>query len=50
MMRWSWLVIAVPSIGIMMFTLFKLIRGIKRMTGLGLEQVLNGVEEPSESK
>jgi hypothetical protein len=45
MMRWSWLVIALPSMGIMMFALFKLMGGIKRMTGLELEQVLNGAEE-----
>ena len=45
MMRWSWLVIAMPNMGIMMFTLFKLVGGIKRMTGLELEQVLKGTEE-----
>lgn len=45
MMRWSWLVIALPSIAIMMIALFKLVSGIKSMTGLGLEQVLRGAEE-----
>ena len=45
MMRWSWLVIAVPSMAIMMVALFKLMSGIKRMTGLELEQVLHGAEE-----
>ncbi len=45
MMRWSWVVIAVPSMAIMMVALFKLINGIKRMTGLELEQVLHGAEE-----
>jgi len=45
MMAWSWVVIAFPSIGIMMYALWKLIGGIKQMTGLGLEQVLHGAEE-----
>jgi len=45
MMAWSWIVIAVPSIVIMMVALFKLMGGIKRMTGLELEQVLHGAEE-----
>ncbi len=44
MMAWSWPVIAVPSIAIMMVALFKLMGGIKRMTGLELEQVLHGAE------
>lgn len=47
MMRWSWVVIAVPSMGIMMVALFKLMGGIKRLTGLELEQVLHGAEEKS---
>ena len=45
MMAWSWVVIAVPSIAIMMVALFKLMGGIKSMTGLELEQVLHGAEE-----
>lgn len=45
MMAWSWIVIAVPSMAIMMFALFKLMGGIKRMTGLELEQVLHDAEE-----
>lgn len=45
MMRWSWVVIAVPSVAIMMVALYKLIGGIKRMTGLELEQVINGAED-----
>lgn len=45
MMRWSWVIIAVPSVAIMMVALYKLIGGIKRMTGLELEQVLHGAEE-----
>ncbi|MEO0510166.1 MAG: VC0807 family protein [Verrucomicrobiota bacterium] len=49
MMAWSWAVIAIPSIALMMFTLFKLVSGIKRMTGLELEQVLQGSEESKKS-
>jgi hypothetical protein len=45
MMGLSFPVIAVPSIAIMMFALFKLMNGIKRMTGLEMEQVLHGAEE-----
>lgn len=45
MMAWSWPVIAVPGIVIMMLTLYRLIRGIKAMTGLGLEQVIHGAED-----
>ena len=42
MMAWSWPIIAVPSMLIMVITLILLIKGIKRMTGLGLEEVLKG--------
>lgn len=49
MFGWSMLVIAVPSMAIMMFALFKLMGGIKRMTGLELEQVLHGAEEKDET-
>lgn len=45
MMGWSLVVIAVPSMAIMMVALFKLMGGIKRLTGLELEQVLRGAEE-----
>lgn len=45
MMAWSWIVISVPSLAIMMLALFKLMGGIKRMTGLELEQVLHGAED-----
>lgn len=44
MMGWSFVVIAVPSMAIMMFALFKLMAGIKRMTGLELEQVIQGAD------
>lgn len=44
MMFWSFIVIAGPSMIIMMFALFKLMSGIKQMTGLELEQVIHGAE------
>jgi intracellular septation protein A len=42
MMAWSWPVIAIPSMAIMMVALMQLLGGIKKMTGLELEDVLNG--------
>jgi hypothetical protein len=44
MMAWSWPIIAVPSMVIMMFALMKLLKGIKVMTGLELDDVLRGAE------
>jgi len=40
MMFWSWPVIAGPSMLIMMFALLRLLKGIKQMTGLTLEEVM----------
>lgn len=37
----SWPVIALPSTVIMLFVLFRLIKGIERITGLKMEEVLN---------
>lgn len=51
MMAWSWPVIVIPSMVIMMVALGMLLRGIKKMTGLQLEDVLHGAppkEEPQE--
>jgi len=45
MMAWSWPVIAVPSMIIMMVALMQLLGGIKKMTGLELEEVLHGAQE-----
>ena len=45
MMMWSWPVIVVPSMIIMMIALWMLLGGIKKMTGLGLEEVLHGAEK-----
>lgn len=44
MMLWSWPVIAIPSMAIMMVALMQLLRGIKTMTGLELEEVLHGAQ------
>jgi hypothetical protein len=45
MMKWSFVVIAVPSMAIMMVALMKLFKGIKQMTGLELEEVLHGAQK-----
>jgi hypothetical protein len=42
MMTWSWPVIVIPSMAIMMLVLWMLLGGIKKMTGLNLEDVLHG--------
>jgi hypothetical protein len=42
MMAWSWPVIVIPSMAIMMVTLWMLLGGIKKMTGLELEDILHG--------
>jgi hypothetical protein len=49
MMAWSWPVIVIPSMVIMMIALWMLLGGIKRMTGLELEDVLHGAP-PKEDK
>lgn len=45
MMFWSWPVIAIPSMIIMMVALWLLMRGIHQMTGLKLDDVLHGARE-----
>jgi hypothetical protein len=44
MMAWSWPVIVIPSMAIMMVTLWILLSGIKQMTGLELEDILHGAQ------
>lgn len=41
MQLWSWPVIVLPSMGMMMFALFGLFGGIKRLTGLQMEDILH---------
>jgi len=50
MMAWSWPVIAVPSMVIMMVALMQLLGGIKKMTGLELDDVLHGAQPKEEAK
>lgn len=45
MMAWSWPVIAIPSMAIMMYALMQLLGGIKKMTGLELDDVLHGAKK-----
>jgi hypothetical protein len=47
MMAWSWPVIVIPSMLIMMLTLWLLLGGIHKMTGLKLEEVLRGAPSGS---
>lgn len=49
MMAWSWPVIVIPSMCIMMLTLWMLLRGIKAMTGLQLEDILHHAPPKSEA-
>ncbi|MEM1222514.1 MAG: VC0807 family protein [Verrucomicrobiota bacterium] len=48
MMAWSWPIIAVPGMAMMMLTLWILINGINKMTGLKLEEILHGAAEEKE--
>ena len=48
MMAWSWPIIAIPSMAIMMYALMQLLGGIKKMTGLELEEVLHGAKTEKE--
>ena len=41
MQIWSWPVIVIPSTGMMMVAIFQLFGGIKRLTGLELEEILH---------
>lgn len=45
MMKWSFIIIAAPSMAIMVVALMKLFKGIKEMTGLELEEVLHGAQK-----
>jgi len=38
---WSWPVIVVPSMAMMMFALWRFIKGLQVATGLKLEELLN---------
>lgn len=47
MQLWSWPVIVVPSTAMMMLALFRLFAGIKRLTGLGMEEILHAQPDKS---
>lgn len=49
MMAWSWPIIAIPSMVIMMIALMQLLKGIKQMTGMELEDVLHGAQAKEEA-
>jgi len=49
MNAYAWLVIVLPSMAIMSYALYKLLAGIKRLTGLGLEDVVVGGKKPGEA-
>lgn len=37
---WGWLVIGVPTMAMMLFAMFRLFKGLKRLTGLDTDQIL----------
>jgi hypothetical protein len=45
MLGWSWLVIVLPSMGVMMFALWRLVKGIERMTGLTMDDIFHAPPE-----
>lgn len=45
MLAWSWPVIVVPSMAMMMFALWRLVKGVERMTGLGMDEILHAPPE-----
>lgn len=44
---WSWPVIVVPSMAMMLVALWRLLRGLKRLTGLELEQIFRDEKKPA---
>ncbi len=49
MLAWSWPVIVVPSMGVMIFVLWRLIKGLRSITGLQLEEILQVKEDAKSS-
>jgi len=45
MLGWSWPVIVVPSMAVMLFALWRLVKGVERMTGLKLDDILQAPED-----
>lgn len=49
MLVWSWPVIVVPSMAVMVFALWRLVTGLQRMTGLQMEEILHAPEQKASS-
>lgn len=45
MTLWSWPVIALPSMAVMMFALWRLLQGVERLTGLTLDEIMHAPPE-----
>jgi hypothetical protein len=45
MLWWSWPVIVVPSMGVMIFILWRLVKGLQTVTGLKLEEILHAEQD-----
>lgn len=39
-MLWSWVIIAVPSLAMMIFAMIRLFKGVKRLTGLDMDHIM----------
>lgn len=48
MMAWSWPIIVIPCMLLMMLAMWKLFTGIKNMTGLEVEEILHGGKEKAD--
>jgi hypothetical protein len=44
MLAWSWPIIVLPSMVMMMFALWRLVKGLEKMTGLKLEEIFHAQE------
>ena len=49
MLGWSWPVIVVPSMAVMMIALWRLVKGLERMTGLQLDEILHAPLEKTKA-
>jgi hypothetical protein len=45
MLGWSWPVIVLPTMVVTVFALWRLVTGLQRITGLGLEEILHAPEK-----
>ena len=49
MLGWSWPVIVVPSMAVMMFALWRLVKGLEKMTGLQFDEILHAPPEKTKA-